>query len=490
MLDPRAPLHHESARPSVSNTDGPAMPPDTRHTLRPRDPPSSRIFRDHLLATGQHGLVPSPPALEPPYTSTGEPTSRLFEGKVSLVGEDGQELTGDGEILLRVRPSPDVLLSARFDDAVELGEGLTLIATGGRATVSVSRTDLSSAGCQVRARLTSPLVRLLQDEREAVEVRAEILNFETELLGTPVETNGGGSQARRAGWSAEGLRFTLDPVPYSKHSRSLLADGDGYAVTHVLGIRREDGGSLCAADFTQLSELLYDALSICAGSYLGIGCSAGMTASGERVWERWAIGRTQHWRNRLTWLPFKASEGLEPAMPKLLALSGQHPWSSGVLRNLTGALAEGLREGSIEIRLATLVTGLELLAWALLVQDRGMVPEADFDNRRLHTHIAQVLSIDSVPLPVPANLTALRSFARSCGGTGPQAVVTVRNRVVHPPTRGRQVPSAQVRIEAWLLAIRYLQLGILARCGYSGETLTPWSRTRWDTCPVPWFNAT
>ncbi|MDQ3575656.1 MAG: hypothetical protein M3404_12195, partial [Actinomycetota bacterium] len=108
---------------------------------------------------------------------------------------------------------------------------------------------------------------------------------------------------------------------------------------------------------------MYDALSFCADSYVGIGCAASFDDTGDRVWESWTVGKTQFWSNRVSWLvPMTApadariprQQTLEMVMPRILDLSLRDPWSrKGVVRHLVASLCEGTRGNSVEIRLAT-----------------------------------------------------------------------------------------------------------------------------------------
>lgn len=423
-------------------------------------------------------------ALKPPFSRAGDQAEvRLFSGPLTLDDGTGRSVAAEGEIFLKVRPVPDLRLAAVVDTPLDFEPG-RVSAAGGTADIFVTRKTTTPSGCTVRARITSPLFRDIRDAT-ATEVRAELINFEMEILGSVVQVDGSSSEARRATWAVDGVDFILDPMPRRKAAGLLLGDGEGYALTHVIAMRRQHGAPFAVADFDAISGPLHDALSFCAGSYVGIACAAGFDDDGSRVWERWAVGRSQPWGNRLSWLPQKASEGLEVAMPLLMTLA--RPWSGRTLRHLVAAAAEGIADGSVETRLATVITGLELLAWVLLVQDCHEVKDAAFETTNLHKHIERVLTLDSVPLAVPSALPALAGFAKSsAGNSGPGAVVMARNRVVHPPTRGRQIPTTEVLVEAWLLAVWYLQLGLLARCGYSGRTLSPWTRERWDDKPVPW----
>jgi hypothetical protein len=304
---------------------------------------------------------------------------------------------------------------------------------------------------EVTGRLTSPLVRVLQAEDRAVEVRAELINF-------PIVA---GSTAGRCVWTADGLDFTLDRMPGAREAECLLKDGAGYALTHVIAIRRQDANPIRVSDFEAIADTLYDALSFCAGSYVGIGCAAGLDSAGARVWESWEVSRTQFWSNPLSWLPpakpatnrgfSLPQQPLEVVMPQIMGLARHEPWyRNGIVRSLVASLCEGMRDGSVEIRLATLLTGLELLAWCRLVLDSDKANDHKADdkefNRDFWRQLERLLKADEIPLPVPDALPDLAHYAKGIpeahgiSGSGPKVIVEVRNRLVHPPTRKTEGP--------------------------------------------------
>lgn len=122
-----------------------------------------------------------------------------------------------------------------------------------------------------------------------------------------------------------------------------------------------------------------------------------------------------------------------------------------------------------------------------LVSERHLLTDQEFDNFPLAGALNLVVGLAGIPSEVPGALPQLEEFARkSCGGSGPRSLITIRNRVVHPPTKNRDRPQQLLLSDAWLLAVWYLELLVLHRCDYRGTHLTPWAGATWDNEPVPW----
>lgn len=107
---------------------------------------------------------------------------------------------------------------------------------------------------------------------------------------------------------------------------------------------------------------MFRSLSFAAGSYVGVGCAAGFAQEELKCWESWTVGRVQAWGNRLPWLPSRPAQDLESFLPKFWSLFDTPAWAAA-LPHVVGSLAEGMRDSSLETRVATLVTGLELFLW-------------------------------------------------------------------------------------------------------------------------------
>jgi hypothetical protein len=87
---------------------------------------------------------------------------------------------------------------------------------------------------------------------------------------------------------------------------------------------------------------------------------------------------------------------------------------------------------------------------------------------------------------IPDTLTSLVAFAAS--RDGPWVITDMRNGLVHPPKRGKLFHAPdQARIEAWRLAMWYLELGILSLLKFEGYYLNRLTaQADWDAERPPW----
>lgn len=102
------------------------------------------------------------------------------------------------------------------------------------------------------------------------------------------------------------------------------------------------------------------------------------------------------------------------------------------------------------------------------------------------------LSTVRIPLNVPASFPDANALAVSEGlQDGPELINRLRNSIVHPtPTKRVFLAkvSSSCRVQVTQLALHYLELGILAICGYEGEYMSRLIPDAWvgGTSKVPW----
>lgn len=132
--------------------------------------------------------------------------------------------------------------------------------------------------------------------------------------------------------------------------------------------------------------------------------------------------------------------------------------------------------GGVEGSLVLTQTAFEMLAWTYLVEDRGILTKQTWKQLSgAAARIERLLTEMGIPCELPVNeCPDLGAWARSAGrdGSGPDALVGIRNAFVHPDTKTLKkalaVPASAKR-EAWQLALLYLESVILMLLNYDGS---------------------
>ena len=294
------------------------------------------------------------------------------------------------------------------------------------------------------------------------------------------------------GLTLEAEDWNVIIVPVTPEHRSLAdrIEADDVRLTHSGTLRRVSGAHFRSEEALDLISNLGLFLSFAAGWWVGIGFIRGRNTKGKRGWQVWGFTRTQHPSTGHSWHHWKMEGMLARLFPGFLHLAQRPSWKEPLASilywyNRSNTLAAGV-DGSIILTQAA----FELLAWQVLVQDSRLLSEDNFHSLNAEGQIRVLLGHLGIPLSIPAGLAELtklgKEFNWSCG---PQALVAIRNHLVHPAKKRSKStrPHVYSYHDAWLLGQYLLELCILRLCEYNGTHI---DRTNIgvipEPTPVPW----
>jgi hypothetical protein len=309
---------------------------------------------------------------------------------------------------------------------------------------------------------------------------AHIFNLQ-KFFGSSVTDPTGGLRAARADLRGGGWAVALESLATANESiRGLRASG-GHALTHVAQLRRDDSSPFDADELREASTVLGYTLTLARGAWTFPHLLVGYSAGADPVWREWDNPKLDRWAPRLAWWDYRRLDSGTALADVFAGLwrVWRDPARQSVLRVVLALLVEASSEISTEGRVVLAQAGLELMAWQRLVAEVRRTRLSGSTER----DIRDLLAVSGVPAELPGSLeaaaAALSPNARSGGAPsdGPEFVVRVRNRAVHPAAKGTKRPHAVLPGDAvsgaWRLALAYLQLAILNWIGYEGWAVSP-----------------
>jgi hypothetical protein len=422
-----------------------------------------------------------PAKLAPAYeTGAANAPILLHEGPCALL-QNTSRLNGMASIRLEWLPHPR--LAVRFYPSDR--------SVGAKISLGPAKLDVPGLEACVEATLTSSPMLFWSNETRPTEgrvgrvefgevsrcnrVRFHVPNFSF-FLGDPVRSDPSSASLGRAVLQHGNFRVTLDrAMPHGHPLEEELPRDGGYAITHVGVIERTDGSTFQIADIESTLSCVAYFLSYCRGAWTDPILLCAEDSSGSVVGQRWELNHLiERYERTMSWLPVT-----EPvAGPMRQAFRGySDAWFSTVwgdsIRIATQWYIEGSK-GAVEKSIILEQAAFELLAWTRLVEETKVLTVQAWNDRSFHfsKKLRQLLQNCSIPLPIPAELTRLQAYCKAQGILdGPEALTRVRNALVHPtPTKRKllqQDPGAA--IDAWALALWYLDLIILNVCAYNGR---------------------
>jgi hypothetical protein len=347
------------------------------------------------------------------------------------------------------------LLLHRSDDTVAL--------KGGRS----SFTDGWTNGAEIGDAQT-PITRLIAHWFNLPNLHAPI-----EIV---VEDESGSCRVGHWSFQVCDWLITIDIRPDFKEVWRDLRKRHVYVMTHVMEVRRGDGGTFTPEQATPVLEALHLSISFALGRWAAPMLPVGFDEAGRAVWEQWRPLHCDPGRNIDSgWWQENEHDSLIELLTQALKVFSDHDLRPALRLQFMFAIVAAADRGFVEQRIMAGGTGLEHIMWQLLVLDGPLEPD---DYRPpAHPHLRRVLTdagiptdIDSEISPTIARFITEETVRQGRILDGPDAVTQVRNRLVHPKGSQERIYSQDdLLTEVWTLTRHYLTLLILHSLGYNGS---------------------
>jgi hypothetical protein len=240
-------------------------------------------------------------------------------------------------------------------------------------------------------------------------------------------------------------------------------------------VERKNKAVFSVSEVKEVLSALYLYLSFYRGSWVAPMLSVGLDARGERVFEDWGQWNIRKCERVQTWANRRSSESLELPFPGFYDRLQSAIWSDPIRRSIAWYVECNRRASGLEASIILVQTVLELLGWAILVEDRKILSSNGFDVLPAADKIRLVLSTCDIPREIPSYLIALNQLAAHfTWSDGPDCLVGLRNALVHPQLKNRiklEKMTSVAIFEVWSLGVRYLDLIFLKLFNYSGTYL-------------------
>ncbi|MGQ4427186.1 hypothetical protein ACN6LL_002025 [Streptomyces violaceoruber] len=329
-------------------------------------------------------------------------------------------------------------------------------------------------------------------ERDLERVTFSLPNF-PDIHGFSL-SSGGSHWLGRLLLPMEEWDLVLDSVaPPSRVYKDLRREG-GYAVTHVGEFRKRDGSVFSPSRAAEVIEYLRYVLSFACGRWTAPVLSVGYQPDGTPVWADWRAYRVSPWSGGHTLVDPVNAEILNG----LIACTDSvwlDAYRKDVFQYAVNYYIDGCAGDPIELATSTFQAGLELLSWAVLVEELQLISRKEYQSpaNPAHKVIGRMLGRWNIDVNVPSRMTSLVGAAMSDAAnpckSGPEIITRMRNGVIHPKRRiGARRYDVEVWIDAWQLSQYYLLLATLAYVGYEGSFRSPIAESKYagSVETVPW----
>lgn len=267
--------------------------------------------------------------------------------------------------------------------------------------------------------------------------------------------------------------ITLRPVnDISESIKKTRIDGV-CRLTHIGEIKRKDSCLFTTVEVEQQLQLLRYFMALVRGTWCDPICGLGFDSDDNQVWQ--SFGAPHHGSNAISsWFDYFHPEQMVTLYPLFSnKWNSSEDWKS-CLREVIYWYANANTAGGIPGIDASILlsqAALERLSFQYSVIDRQLVSAEHFKSSqtRASDKLRLLLSTLRIPIAIPSSLHEMHRAANTMKWKdGPHAYSDIRNSLVHPDSKNRQERFKCIT-DGWRLGLWYLELSLLAVCGYNGS---------------------
>ena len=264
-------------------------------------------------------------------------------------------------------------------------------------------------------------------------------------------------------------KIELKSLSSTQQSIKFLNENGGYRLTHIGGIQKLDGSSFTGDDINECLTALCYFLSFVKGGWCNPICPVGFDETGHRVWELWSSPR-EAWHRPFSWFDTHSTEQLTVLFKGFMKMWANDDWRGALREIIYWYLNANFSSRGIDAGIILTQAAIERLSYEYAVKDKRLVTADGFKNLWASDKFRLLFSSLRIPLDIPLATSKLKKLAQNQKMKwidAPHALTEIRNSLIHPEHKKRgQFDSAY--FDAWNLGLWYLEMGILAICGYNG----------------------
>ncbi|MDT8390815.1 MAG: hypothetical protein RRC34_09950 [Lentisphaeria bacterium] len=263
-------------------------------------------------------------------------------------------------------------------------------------------------------------------------------------------------------WRAE-----LRSLHSSSQAFKDIKEKGGVFLTHVLGFEKVKGESFTAKEADAFLLGLRFFLSFAKGSWCNPVCPVGIDCKEQSVWSQFSspnhsLGSRSSWFDPHT--PIQLAQAFPLFMEKWTDLNWQEAFREVIYWYMNANSSSNGIDGGIILAQAA----LERLAFEFAVKDKRLITAMGFKDLRASDKLRILFSSVGIPLDISTATPETKAYAKKNNWLdAPHALTEIRNSLMHPEHK-KKGEFNSLFYEAWKLCLWYLEMSILAICGYSG----------------------
>lgn len=263
-------------------------------------------------------------------------------------------------------------------------------------------------------------------------------------------------------------KLSLQSLKTTKKEITALKVKGGYRLTHICVVERPDESFFNGEEAYNLLDYLVEFFSFANGYSCKPICPVGFDENDNRVWELWSSPK-EFYIYTPSWFDIKHSSQIEDFFPLFFKKINNNDWKDALLEIIYWYQNANISTRGLEAGIILTQAALERLAYEYCVKDKHLKKDKDFKNLWASDKILLMLNDLNIPVNIPNETPDLKALENQLRWRNAlHALTEIRNSLTHPKNRLKGKLNVSVLYDAWNLFLWFLEMGILAVCGYQG----------------------
>lgn len=284
--------------------------------------------------------------------------------------------------------------------------------------------------------------------------------------------------------------LTIEKTAPKEQFRNLKKLG-GYLVTHRGKVTHKKKNQFSPQKIGDLTDFLYLLFSFCKGVPTSTFLVQGFDVNHEMTWYQIGNHKINPWKHCQNWFSDSRLK-LNSFASGFYKFFNEQPYG----RHLNEIIYwyNSINEATNNYSSVILShTALELISWIYLTEDKKVLSSDGYNKLPSGECLSLVLGYNSIDPNVPKQLKRLHKLSKENNLNSPQLYSTIRNKIIHPPSKRRdEFTDGKTIYEAKLLGAWYIEMFILSKSNFEGEYTNILNYSRWkgDKESLPWMKNT
>ncbi|WP_027360688.1 hypothetical protein [Desulforegula conservatrix] len=262
-------------------------------------------------------------------------------------------------------------------------------------------------------------------------------------------------------------KVRVESLEITPKNKEFLKTKGGNRITHVGTIEKNDGSLFTGEQADQFLEYLNYFFTFANGYWCNPVCPVGFDENDNRVWASWS-SPMEPYIEPLSWFAPRYKDQLEELFPLFIKKIQNEEWSKALSDVISWYHEANNAKRGIPGCIIMAQAAIERLSFEYAVKYKKLLTVKGFKELWASDKLRLLFSSLNIPIDIPNEDQVLKTIANQHNlGSAPHAITEIRNSLVHPEHK-KQGQFTEAYFETWDLFLWYLEIGILAVCGYSG----------------------